>query len=105
MCRAPNAAHGSKEHIDRLQRWSLRNRSWAQFSLAGLYSQGLGVNKDPQRACELWKLAANQGHHTAQYNLGYILHGPGRLFDASSTCYFPTQTTNTPQIMQNAPLR
>ena len=38
MCRAPNTAHGSKEHIERLQRWSHRNRSWAQFELGNLYN-------------------------------------------------------------------
>ena len=35
-----------------------------------MYEQGLGVNKDPKHACELYKLAADQGHHHAQYNLG-----------------------------------
>ena len=72
MCRAPNVAHGSTEHIERLQRWSLRNRSWAQFNLGYLYEHGLGVTKDPKRACELYKLAADQGHHNAQANLGAV---------------------------------
>ena len=70
MCRAPNVDQESKEHIERLQKWSRRNRSWAQFSLGCLYDQGLGVKEDSKRACELWKLAADQGHHLAQFSLG-----------------------------------
>ena len=78
MCRAKNVATGSKEHIERLQKWSLRNRSWAQFDLGSLYNRGRGVTKDPKRAFELWKLAADQGHHTAQFNLGFMYkHGKG----------------------------
>jgi TPR repeat protein len=69
MCRAPNVAEGSKEQIERLQRWSQRNRSWAQFHLGTMYSRGLGVNKDPKRAFALYKSAADQGHHHAQFNL------------------------------------
>ena len=37
-----------------------------------MYDRGLGVKEDPKRACELYKLAADQGHHTAQYNVGYM---------------------------------
>ena len=69
MCRAPNVADGSKEDVERLQKWSLRGRSWSQFNLGSLYARGVGVTKDPKRACELFKLAADQGHHCAQYNL------------------------------------
>jgi len=57
MCRTPNAASGSKEHIEHLQRWSQRNKPWAQFMLGNVYEVGLGVNRDPKRACELFKLA------------------------------------------------
>ena len=44
MCRAPFAALGSKEDVERLQKWSLLNRPWAQFSLGNLYACGLGAN-------------------------------------------------------------
>ena len=71
MCRAPNVPAGSKEEIERLQRWTQRDRSWAQSCLGALYAQGLGVNRDPKRAFVLTKLAADQGHHIAQYNLGH----------------------------------
>ena len=70
MCQAPHVDFGSKKQIEWLQKWSQRNRSWAQFQLSILYSQGCGVNKDLTRAFELCKLAADQGHHHAQVNLG-----------------------------------
>ena len=90
MCRAPNVDHGSKQQIERLQKWSQRNRSWAQFSLGSLYEQGSGVKEDPKRASELYKLAADQGHHHAQYNLGVMYeHGEGVIqSDALSLKYY-----------------
>jgi len=72
MCRAPYVAAGSKEDVERLQKWSLRNRSWAQFQLGCLYRDGRGLKEDPKRAYELYKLAADQGHYDAQYNLGHM---------------------------------
>ena len=70
MCRALVVATGSKEDIERLERWSRLGKSWAKYNLACLYERGQGVNKDPKRAFELIKLAADQGHHNAQHNLG-----------------------------------
>ena len=72
MCRAKCVPRGSKESIERLQRWSQRGKSWAQFGLGNLYREGLGVKKRPKRAFDLCKLAADQGHHLAQYNLAMI---------------------------------
>jgi TPR repeat protein len=74
MCRKPNVDDGSKEDIERLQKWSQRNRSWAQYALGNMYLRGLGVEEDHKRACELYKLASDQGHHIAQYNLGNMYH-------------------------------
>ena len=72
-CRAENiTTKGSKEHIERLQKWSQRGKSWAQSGLAHLYSIGIGVKKNPKHAFDYYKLAADQGHHLAQYNLGTI---------------------------------
>ena len=59
MCRALNIVDGSKEHIESLQKWSQRGRSWGQFNLGCFYNQGQGVTEDPKRACELFKLAAD----------------------------------------------
>jgi len=74
MCRAPIVDNGSKEDIERLQKWSSLGKSWAQFKLGTLYLQGLGVKKDPKGAYALMKLAADQGHHSAQFNLGGMYH-------------------------------
>ena len=42
----------------------------AQFALAKKYDTGDGVAKDPAKAVEYYKKAAEQGHVRAQYNLG-----------------------------------
>ena len=86
MCRAASTIV-ERLQIERLQRWSQRNRSWAQFGLSGLYLRGRGVNKDPKRAFELIKLAADQGHHHAQCNLG-IMYQEGRGVIQSDTLAF-----------------
>ena len=38
--------------------------------LGNRYYEGIGVPQDDKRACVLWKLAADQGEHDAQFNLG-----------------------------------
>ena len=75
MCRAKVVAYGSKEHVERLQRWSLRGKSWAEFSLGNLYAAGCGVTKDMKRAFELTKLAADRGNHNHKIGQGYF-NGP-----------------------------
>ena len=102
MCRAPNVTDGSKEHIDRLQKWSLRNRSWAQFNLGRMYHRGGGgVDKDPICACELYKLAADQGHHIAQYNLG-TMYEQGKGVIESDTFAFKYYQLSAAQGYANA---
>lgn len=50
--------------------------SEAQFGLAYLYEQGLGVAKDPEQAVLLYRRAADQGHTMAQNNLA-VMHEAG----------------------------
>jgi len=69
-CRAKVATKGTKEEIRRLRKWSQKNKRWAQFMLGNRYDEGVGVPQDDKRACMLYKLVADQGHHLAQYNLG-----------------------------------
>ena len=89
MCRAPGVAEGSKEMVERLQKWSQLGKPWAQYSLGVLYSKGLGVNKDPKRAGELWKLAADHGHHNAQFNLGLMyFSGEGVIQSDTLSCKY-----------------
>jgi uncharacterized protein len=45
----------------------------AQFSLARLYLDGTGGQKDPKQAVKWLGLAANKGHHQAQAKLGAML--------------------------------
>ncbi|WP_296058743.1 tetratricopeptide repeat protein [uncultured Amphritea sp.] len=52
-------------------------RSEALFNLANLYTQGVGVEKDPQRGIELYRESAEAGSRAAAYQLGLIyLHSP-----------------------------
>ncbi len=45
----------------------------AQYSLARLYIDGSGVEKDPRLAARWLKLAAGKGHYPSQALLGYLL--------------------------------
>src|SRR5271157_5009993 len=42
----------------------------AQYNLAVLYLQGLGVTKDTDEAFRLFRLAADQGHAQAEFRVG-----------------------------------
>jgi hypothetical protein len=45
----------------------------AQYSLARLYLEGTGIQKDPLQAARWLNLAAVKGHHHAQALLGHLL--------------------------------
>jgi len=62
-------AMSSEDTLVKLQRAALAGDSDAQYHLAYLYENGLGVPKDEVKALELYQQAANQGHPTAQNNL------------------------------------
>jgi TPR repeat protein len=42
----------------------------AQCTLAYAYQQGIGMDRDPDRALDLWRKAAEQGFASAMYELG-----------------------------------
>ena len=44
----------------------------AQFELGERYYRGEGVPRDMAKAAEWWQKAAEQGHASAQYSLGYM---------------------------------
>ena len=50
-------------------------------------AQGVGVPQDDKRACVLYKLAADQGHHFAQYNIGNM-YKQGQGVNQSDTLAF-----------------
>jgi len=63
-----------------LQQAVSRNYLPAYDALAYLYSQGLGVQKDPRKALSLWRSASSQGHLTAMRNMHWaLIHGYGGL--------------------------
>ncbi len=59
----------SEDAIAKLQRAAQAGDSDAQYHLAYLYENGLGVPKDEAKALELYQQAADQDHPTAQNNL------------------------------------
>ena len=87
--------------IERLQKWSQRGKSWAQSGLANLYSIGNGVKKNPKRAFDYYKLAADQGDHIAQYNLG-TLYEKGQGVTQSAELAFKYYKLSAEQGMAEA---
>jgi TPR repeat protein len=59
----------TEDKVAQLQREALKGDPDAQYNLAYLYENGLGVPKDEARALELYQQAADQGHSAAQSNL------------------------------------
>ena len=47
----------------------------AQYNLARLYLDGMGVSKDARQAARWFNLAAEKGHHPSQAVLGHMLLG------------------------------
>src|SRR6056297_2522123 len=46
----------------------------AQYNLAHMYYEGLGVTQDYAEAARWSRLAAEHGHADAQYDLGFMYH-------------------------------
>lgn len=59
----------AEDKIAQLQREAHEGDPDAQYELAYLYENGLGVPKNETRALELYQQAADQGHPEAQTNL------------------------------------
>ena len=59
----------TEDKIAQLQREAREGDPDAQYELAYLYENGLGVPKDETRALELYQQAADQGHPEAQANI------------------------------------
>ena len=57
------------DKIAQLQREAQEGDPDAQYNLAYLYENGLGVPKNETKALELYQQAADQGHPAAQNNL------------------------------------
>lgn len=59
----------TEDKVAQLQREAQKGDPDAQYNLAYLYENGLGVPKDEARALDLYQQAADQGHSAAQSNL------------------------------------
>src|SRR6185369_1885516 len=64
----------------------INNNKQVQYNPGDFYEDGIRVEKDIQKAVELYKRAVEQGNATAQYNLGYCYrHGIGVEKDAGKS--------------------
>jgi len=61
-----------KKAIEYFERAGKENMMEANFNLALMYHNALGVPKDMQKAIEYYKLASKQGMAEASSNLGLI---------------------------------
>lgn len=64
----PTATTVSESKIAQWQKEAKAGDADAQYNLAYLYENGLGVPKDEAKALELYQQAANQGHSAKQNN-------------------------------------
>lgn len=54
------------------RRLAKKGVAWAQYNLAVIYDEGLGVSPDHKEAAKWYRRAANRGHPQAQYNFGRL---------------------------------
>ncbi len=64
-----------KNEFKQLESQAILGDSTAQFDLAEMYHQGIGVQKDIQQAIHYYELAAAQQDLRAEYNLGLLYIG------------------------------
>jgi len=65
----PSVTAMTEDKIAKLQKEAQAGDPDAQYTLAYLYENGLGVPKNEAKALELYQQAADQGHSAAQNNL------------------------------------
>lgn len=65
----PSAATMTESKVAQLQKEALEGNPDAQYNLAYMYENGIGVPKNEAKALELYQQAADQGHSAAQNNL------------------------------------
>ena len=89
LCRSPYATNDD-EFVARLRRRVLKGDAKAQLQLGAAYKSGRhGLEKDAERAVQLYELSAAQGLMTAQYNLGNCFsHGQGVKMDKKKALHF-----------------
>lgn len=63
------AAEGSLEQADSIKIQASQGVAEAQYILGNMYTQGLHVHKNPNKAFEWMKKSANQGYAAAEFDL------------------------------------
>jgi hypothetical protein len=61
------------EDIAILKQRAASGDAWAQLNLGAAYDNGLGIERDVERALYWYQLAAEQGLAEAQFNLAHLL--------------------------------
>ena len=72
-----DSRYSLSEAVSYLQRAADAGMPDAQFELAKLYEQGLGVSADPSRALELYQAAAAQDFSDAINDMGFLYYNGG----------------------------
>jgi TPR repeat protein len=65
----PSITTVTEDKVAKLQREAQAGDPDAQYNLAYMYENGIGVPKNEAKALELYQKAADQGHSAAQNNL------------------------------------
>lgn len=85
------------EHYEATVYWlrEARDDAEAQYELANLYLQGLGVEESEEKALELYKKAAEQGHADAANNLADMyFNGEGVEVNEALALHWFSQAAN-----------
>ena len=72
--------------VNQLQPLVRQKDAEAQYRMAGLYRSGKGVNRDLDKAVDLYRLAAEQNHGLSQYALASLLE-KNEVFDQAEFWY------------------
>ncbi|MFT5758258.1 MAG: TPR repeat protein [Alteromonadaceae bacterium] len=76
-----------KAAIEKFEPLVLEGYSPAQYQMALIYQNGYGVQKDQQKAFELFSLAASQNYPDALFNLA-VMYSEGKVVDKNLTTAF-----------------
>jgi TPR repeat protein len=69
----PGVEPNAKKGVQYIKYAADKGYAPAMSALAGIYLNGIGVDKNPKLAHKLYTISANQGYGHSQFNLGVLL--------------------------------